>query len=83
MKNNYDVIVVGGGPGCSMSALHAAKNGMDVCMLEKTRDIGYPVRCGEALGEHAIKQFFEPKESWISARIKRCRLIINAATKSI
>lgn len=81
MKNSYDVIVVGGGPGGSMSALHAAKNGMKVCMLEKTRDIGYPVRCGEALGEQAVKQFFEPKESWISARIKRCRLISPAGIK--
>lgn len=81
MKNNYDVVVVGGGPGGSMSALYAAKNGMNVCMLEKTRDIGYPVRCGEALGEQAVKQFFEPRESWISARIKRCRLISPSGVK--
>tara|TARA_Y100001970_G_C14242701_1_gene865902 strand:- start:2134 stop:3309 length:1176 start_codon:yes stop_codon:yes gene_type:complete len=81
MQNNYDIVVVGGGPGGSMSALHAAKNGMSVCMLEKTRDIGYPVRCGEALGEQAIKQFFEPKESWIASRIKRCRLVSPSGIK--
>jgi len=81
MQNSYDVVVVGGGPGGSMSALHAAKNGMSVCMLEKTRDIGYPVRCGEALGEQAIKQFFDPKESWIASKIKRCRLISPSGIK--
>ena len=75
MKNNYDLVVVGGGPGGCMAALHAAKNGISVCLLEKTRDIGYPVRCGEAIGEEAVKQFFEPKESWIATIIKRCRLI--------
>ena len=50
MKPSYDIIVVGGGPAGSMTAKYAAENGADVCVLEKTRDIGYPVRCGEAVG---------------------------------
>ena len=75
MKNSYDVVVVGGGPGGSMAALYAAKGGAKVCILEKTRDIGYPVRCGEAMGEGAVNQFFKPKESWIAATIKSCRLV--------
>ena len=39
MKNNYDVIVVGGGPSGSMSAIDIAKAGYSVCILEKDRDI--------------------------------------------
>ena len=74
MKNEYDLVVVGGGPGGSMTALHAAKNGISVCLLEKTRDIGYPVRCGEAMGETAIGQFFKPKDTWIAAKIKKCSM---------
>ena len=64
-----------------MSALHAAKNGISVCLLVKTRDIGYPVRCGEAIGEMGVGQFFKPKESWIATRIKKCRIIAPNGTK--
>ena len=44
LQNQYDGVVVGGGPAGSMAAWEAAKGGASVCMLEKTRDIGYPVR---------------------------------------
>ena len=54
-KSKYDVVVVGGGPSGSMAAWEAAKGGASVCMLEKDRDIGYPVRCGEAAGESGLK----------------------------
>jgi digeranylgeranylglycerophospholipid reductase len=69
MKNSYDVIVVGGGPAGSMAAWEAAKGGASVCILEKDRDIGYPVRCGEAASDLGLKQFVEPQESWIAERI--------------
>ena len=69
MKNSYDVVVVGGGPAGSMAAWETAKGGATVCLLEKDRDIGYPVRCGEAAGESGIKQFVEIKESWVAERI--------------
>ena len=75
MKNNYDVIVVGGGPGGSMAAWQVAKAGYSVCLLEKDRDIGYPVRCGEAIGEAALRQFVEPKDSWIASKITGTTLV--------
>ena len=49
MKNNYDVVVVGGGPSGSMCAIEIAKAGYSVCILEKDRDIGMPVRCVKQL----------------------------------
>jgi digeranylgeranylglycerophospholipid reductase len=46
---NYDLVIVGGGPAGSVTAKHAAKNGVKVLMLEKRQEIGAPVRCGEGL----------------------------------
>ena len=75
MKNNYDVVIVGGGPGGSMAALEADKAGLSVCLLDKDRDIGYPVRCGEAIGDAALRQFVEPKDSWIASKITGSTLV--------
>lgn len=81
MKSQYDIVVVGGGPAGSMAAKYAASAGVSVCLLEKTRDIGYPVRCGEAIGENGLKQFVEPKDSWIAETITACTLVAPNDTK--
>ena len=44
----YDVVVIGAGPGGSVAARELAKRGRSVLLLEKREKIGYPVRCGEA-----------------------------------
>jgi len=75
MKSNYDIIVVGGGPAGSMAAWEAAKGGATVCILEKDRDIGYPVRCGEAAGDSGLRQFVEIQDSWIAATITGTTLV--------
>ena len=74
LRNKYDVVVVGGGPSGSMAAWEAAKGGASVCMLEKDRDIGYPVRCGEAASKAGIKQFVDIKDSWVAERITGAKL---------
>ena len=75
LQNKYDVVVVGGGPAGSMVAWEAAKGGVSVCMLEKDRDIGYPVRCGEAAGESGLRQFVEIEDSWIAEKITSVKLV--------
>jgi len=75
LQNSYDVVVVGGGPAGSMAAMQAAKGGASVCMLEKDRDIGYPVRCGEAAGESGLRQFVDIKDSWIAEKITSVKLV--------
>ena len=75
MKKKYDIIVVGGGPTGSMAAFEAARAGNSVCVLEKTRDIGYPVRCGEAVGHSGLMQFTNPKKNWIASKIKSIQLV--------
>ena len=36
---NYDVIILGGGPGGYETALKCRKNGLSVCLIEK-REVG-------------------------------------------
>ena len=48
LREEYDVVVIGAGPGGSVVARELAKRGRSVLLLEKREKIGYPVRCGEA-----------------------------------
>ena len=47
----YDVIVIGAGPGGSTAARFAAEAGVSVLFIDSRREIGWPVQCGELLGE--------------------------------
>ena len=71
MKKEYDIVVVGGGPAGSMAARYAAEKGVSVLVLEKDRDIGYPVRCGEAISRKGVEEFIEPDEKWIASHITK------------
>lgn len=71
---DFDVIVVGGGPAGSTAAYEAAKGGAKTLILEKDRDIGYPVRCGEAVSDRGLRQFVEPQPEWIAATISKIRM---------
>src|SRR3989337_3654615 len=74
MKIEYDIMVVGAGPAGSMAARFAAEQGISVLMLEKDRDVGYPVRCGEAVNKKGIEEFIESNEKWIAAKINKFSL---------
>lgn len=43
------MVVVGGGPGGSSFAKHAAEAGLEVVVLDKRKELGSPVRCGEGM----------------------------------
>ena len=74
MKNEYDIVVVGAGPAGSMAARFAAEQGVSVLMLEKDRDVGYPVRCGEAISKAGVEEFIPSNEIWIKAHINKFSL---------
>jgi len=75
MKKRYDIVVVGGGPAGSMAAKYSANNGASVALFEKDREIGIPVRCGEAASEEGLKQYVDIDDSWVAATIQDIRFI--------
>ena len=74
MQKEYDIIVVGAGPAGSIAARFAAEQGASVLMLEKDRDVGYPVRCGEAISKAGVEEFIPSDERWIKAHINKFSL---------
>jgi digeranylgeranylglycerophospholipid reductase len=80
-KTRYDVIVVGAGPAGSVCAWKAAEAGLSVLLLEKDREIGVPVRCGEGSSLEALKQFLPIDDRWISQRIRQLLMVAPDGTK--
>ena len=56
MKKEKIIIACGSTGGHIFPAIEIAKSGFTVCVLEKDRDIGMPVRCGEAIGYTGLNQ---------------------------
>ncbi len=67
---DYDVVVVGGGPGGSMTARTLAEKGASVLLVEKRPEIGMPVRCGEGTGFVGLKEMgIKPDPKFIANEI--------------
>lgn len=81
MKEAYDVLVVGGGPGGALAAKAAAEQGLSVLLVEKRPAIGAPVRCAEGIGKEALAEFIEPDPKWIAADLDKAVLIGPDGTK--
>lgn len=47
MTVTYDIVVVGAGPAGSTAARYASRRGLKVLLLDRRREIGVPVQCGE------------------------------------
>lgn len=69
MRDSFDVIVVGAGPAGSVAARKAAEAGFDTLLIEKRQEIGVPVRCAEAVGAGATREFIDEDPRWINAHI--------------
>ncbi len=89
-KEEYDVVVVGAGPAGSMAARAAARTGAKVLLLDKRRELGVPVQCGEALAEEPLRDLgIKPNPRWIAGEVNAVRLIspsgieVSIAEKSV
>lgn len=83
MQAEYDIIVVGAGPAGSMAARFAAEKGVSVLVLEKDRDVGYPVRCGEAVSKAGVEEFITPDKKWIASEIDKFSLVAPDETEVV
>ncbi len=75
MKREYDVLVVGGGPGGAFAAKTFAEKGYSVLLTEKRPAIGAPVRCAEGVGKALMHEFFKPEDRWVAAEIEKANII--------
>ncbi len=76
MRYDHDVIVVGGGPGGATFARIAAGAGMDVLVVDKRKEIGVPVRCGEGLGTgELIEQDLDIPKQCYSIPIRGAKIV--------
>lgn len=79
-KDEYDVIVVGAGPGGSLAAREAAKGGARVLLIEKRQEIGDPVRCAEGVSAVTAGKYVDITEDMICSTITGCSITVPDGT---
>lgn len=76
MEKEYDVIVVGAGPAGSTAAYSAAREGASVLVIDRRRELGVPVQCGEALAEDALNELgIRPDPRWALCRTNAVKIV--------
>jgi geranylgeranyl reductase family protein len=68
---DFDVIIVGAGPCGLIAARDLALKGADVCIIEKSPEIGYPVKCSGLFSVEGLKRLeISPDKSLICSTIR-------------
>jgi digeranylgeranylglycerophospholipid reductase len=81
-RTHCDVLVIGAGPGGGAAALHAARAGLKVILIEDHAEIGTPVHCGECISEIAVANLeLNLPDSVISRDVQGIRVIFPDGTK--
>lgn len=76
----YDAVIVGASIAGLSTGMLLAKSGWKVCILDRRREIGLPVRCGEATGNRdELARFVDIDESWIARDIAGLTVHVNGS----
>jgi len=70
----YDVVIVGSGPAGSVTARFAAEAGAKVLVIERRREVGVPVLCGEGISRKIDKWHMLEGTRWIAGRMDGARI---------
>ena len=72
----YDVVVVGAGPGGGTAAKHAAMSGASTLLLDRRKEVGVPVVCGELTSGGTFPEFsLAPDGPWVANRMDITRMV--------
>ncbi len=55
MNFDFDVVIVGAGPVGSTIAYYLSNNGLNIALIDKKKQIGYPLQCAGILSNHIFK----------------------------
>jgi len=76
VMNEYDVIVVGAGPGGAVAARHAAMKGASVLLVDRRKEIGIPVTCGELTSGGTLTEFSLRSDGpWVAKVLDKAKMI--------
>ena len=73
----YDILVIGAGPAGTIAAINAATGAKPptVCLIDRKKEPGFPVRCGEAIGLKGFASWVNIDKKWIKSTIVNARLV--------
>ncbi|HSV42714.1 MAG TPA: NAD(P)/FAD-dependent oxidoreductase [Methanomassiliicoccales archaeon] len=74
----FDVLVVGAGPAGSAAGRAAAENGAKTLVIDRKKEIGTPVQCGEVIGRSVLEASgLQLPSSMVVARQEYTRFVVD------
>lgn len=70
----YDIVVIGAGPAGSVTARFAAEKGAEVLVIERRREVGVPVLCGEGISKKIDSWGMLDSRKWIAREMDGARI---------
>ncbi len=70
----YDAVIVGSGPAGSVTARFAAESGAKVLIVERRKEVGVPVLCGEGISKKIDDWGMLEGKRWIASNMDGARI---------